>query len=659
MKDLLHVRIESPALPGDSVEIHTFSGREAISQLFEYELLIVVRGTTELDEEALLTSVAELVFEKGGAEVARMFGMIASVKDSLQSETQHLAYTLVFVPRLWRMSLTETSEIFMDQSVVDIVEEKLTRSGLVAEQDFEIRLRASYPPQEFVVQYKETDLAFLSRLTEHHGIAFFFEHKGGKDVLVLTDENSGFLPIAGDTVPFSPRGERLGVFALERTTRSLPSRYVVKDYNYRTPQVSLTATAPVSNVGGDIVEYGAHFKTPGEASRAAKIRSEELLVRRTVFDGKSDVQTLRAGVRFKLDGHSRADGEYLLVEVRHHAQQVALGMGAGEDAGYTNEFVAIPAKTTFRPARVTAKPKVHGVINGTIETEAKGQYADVDGEGRYRVRFQFDTGDAQHGKASRPIRMAQPHAGAGYGFHFPLRDGVEVLLTFIDGDPDRPIISGAVPNPVTPSTVGAENGRRNVIRTGGGNEINIDDTEGSERIKMTTPYGNTLFQLGAPNAPVPGAFLKTGFNAYIEAGEKISIAAQQKVTIIGDENIDVGSPFIDIVAVTKLRAGAEFIEVNGGNSINASAPWIDISGTAKIRAGAPVVEINAGNSAHVNGTFVDINGTAKIRAGSALVEVNGATVLINGSGAISIKGGAVSIEGSTVNIKGGSVNLNC
>ena len=167
------------------------------------------------------------------------------------------------------------------------------------------------------------------------------------------------------------------------------------------------------------------------------------------------------------------------------------------------------------------------MINGTIETEAKGEYADVDGEGRYRVRFQFDTGDAQHGKASRPIRMAQPHAGAGYGFHFPLRDGVEVLLTCIDGDPDRPIISGAVPNPVTPSTVGAQNGRRNVIRTGGGNEINIDDTEGSERIKMTTPYGNTLFQLGAPNAPVPGAFLKTGFNAYIEAGEKISISAQQ------------------------------------------------------------------------------------------------------------------------------------
>ena len=645
MKDLLHVRIESPALPVGSVEIHTFSGRDAISKLFEYELLIIVRGTTELDEEAVLTSAAELVFEKGGAEVARMFGMIASVKDSLQSETPHLAYTLVFVPRLWRMSLTETSEIFMDQSVVDIVEEKLTGAGLVAEQDFEMRLRASYPLQEFVVQYKESDLAFLSRLTEQHGIAFFFEHRGGKDVLVLTDENSGFLPVPGDTVPFSPRGERLGVFALEKTTRSLPSRYVVKDYNYRTPQVSLMATAPVSSVGGDVVEYGAHFKTPDEASRAATIRSEELLARRTVFDGKSDVQTLRAGVRFKLNGHSRADGEYLLVEVRHHAQQVALGVGAGEDAGYTNEFVAIPAKTTFRPARVTPKPKVHGVINGIIETEAKGEYADVDGEGRYRVRFQFDTGDAQHGKASRPIRMAQPHAGAGYGFHFPLRDGVEVLLTCIDGDPDRPIISGAVPNPVTPSTVGAQNGRRNVIRTGGGNEINIDDTEGSERIKLSTPFGNTLFQLGAPNAPVRGAFLKTGLNAHIEAGEKISILAQQKVTVIGDENIAVGSPFIDVVAESKLRMGSPVVEINGGPSIDAGADAVKIVGRASLTGESPTITLN----------------------GEATVTVfAGATTYIHGAADVHITGGTITIEGGTVNvlgsdvvnIKGGTIKMN-
>ena len=644
MKDLLHVRIESPALPADSVEIHTFAGRDTISKLFEYELLIVVRGTTELDEESLLTSAAELVFERGGAEVARMFGMIASVKDSLQSETPHLAYTLLFVPRLWRMSLTETSEIFMDQSVVEIVEEKLTRAGLVAGQDFEIRLRASYPLREFVVQYKETDLAFLSRLTEHHGIAYFFEHRNGKDVLVLTDENSGFLPIVGDTVSFSPRGERLGIFALEKTTRSLPSRYVVKDYNYRTPQVSLLAAAPVSNVGGDVVEYGAHFKTPDEANRAAKIRSEELLTRRTVFDGKSDVQTLRAGVRFKLEGHSRADGEYLLVEVRHHAHQVALGTGEGENAGYSNEFVAIPAKTTFRPARVTAKPKVHGVINGTVETEAEGQYADVDGEGRYRVRFQFDTGDAQHGKASRPIRMAQPHAGAGYGFHFPLRDGVEVLLTCIDGDPDRPIISGAVPNPVTPSTVGTENGRRNVTRTGGGNEINIDDTEGSERIKLSTPFGSTVFQIGAPNAPTAGAHLGTAQEITVTAGGDVNITSGTTATLTATNIIIEKAPFIDIDAASKLRAGAPVVEINGGDIINASAP---------------VVELNAGNIARVNGPFVDINGTAKLRAGSALVEVNGVTVLINGNGAISIKGGVVSIEGSTVNIKGGSVNLNC
>src|ERR1700679_1450779 len=178
-----------------------------------------------------------------------MFGMIAAVKESLPPEAPHLAYTLKFVPRAWRASLTETSEIFMDQSVGEIVTEKLSRVGLVLGEDFELRLNAKYPPLEFVVQYKETDLAFLSPLTEHHGIAFFFEHREGKDVLVLTDDNSGFRPVAGDTLPFSPRGEALGVFGLEKTTCSLPKRYVVKDYNYRTPQVALLATAPVSSAG--------------------------------------------------------------------------------------------------------------------------------------------------------------------------------------------------------------------------------------------------------------------------------------------------------------------------------------------------------------------------------------------------------------------------
>jgi len=661
MKDLLHVRIESPALPSALVEIHTLLGREAISQLFEFELLTIVRGTTELDEEALLTSPAALVFERGGNEVARMFGMISSVKDSLHTETPHLAYTLKFVPRAWRASLTETSEIFMDQTVGEIVTEKLSRGGLEFGEDFELRLNATYPPLEFVVQYKETDIAFLSRLTEHHGISFFFEHRDGKDVLVLTDDNSGFRPVAGDALPFSPRGETLGVFGLEKTTRSLPKRYVVKDYNYRTPQVALLATAPVSSAGGDVIEYGAHFKTPGEGSRIAQIRAEELLVGRTVFDGKSDVQTLRAGVRFKLDGHSRADGAYLLMEVRHSASQPTLGTGMGTEATYQNTFVAIPAQTTFRPARVTPKPRVHGVISGTIESEEKGQYADVDAQGRYRVRFQFDTGDAHHGKASRPIRMAQPHAGPGYGFHFPLRDGIEVLLTCVDGDPDRPIISGAVPNPVTPSTVADGNGKRNVIRTGVGNEINMDDTEGSSRIKLSVPYANTVLQLGAPEHPGKGALLTTGENVTISAGGFITQDAKTKF------DLHAGT-FMTFKADTELMGLSPKITFIAGAEFYAYAPTVDVVGDDTTARGTAMLHLLAGNAANMEAPWVDINAGTKLRAGSPNVEINGtatiivtcgASITIKGGGEVKIEGNPVTIKGSVVNVTGGPINLNC
>ncbi|WP_437737846.1 type VI secretion system tip protein TssI/VgrG [Sorangium sp. So ce1335] len=538
MKDILSARLESRAFAADAVELYELTGREVISQLFEFQLHVVCKSPEGLDEEALLAEPAALVFLRGDREERRLFGEIAVVRDALLTEAAHTAYTLTFVPRAFRMTLTETSEIFMDLSVPEILKKKLERAGLCEGDDFELRLVGSYPPREYVVQYRETDLQFASRLAEHLGISFFFEHRDGRDVIVFADANSGFRPIpGGGRAHFYPRGEHAGVHRLEGTTRKVPSRYVVKDYNYRTPHVPLMAAATVSDTaGGGIVEYGAHFKTPDEGERIAAIRAEELRAGRKVFEGASDVQALGAGARFTLEGHPRGDIELLLVEVRHRLQQATMNMGTGGEHAYTNELRAIPFSTTYRPPRVTPKPRVHGAITGVIDAAEKGQYAEIDDAGRYRVRFQFDTSGAEDGKASRLVRMAQPHAGAGYGFHFPLRSGVEVILTCIDGDPDRPIITGAVPNPQTPSTVGAKNGRRNVIRTGGGNEINIDDTEGEERIKLATPFGGATFQLGSPNTPEAGAALTTS-----EAWTAVANAGVSTLTSVNTVVSDIAS----------------------------------------------------------------------------------------------------------------------
>jgi type VI secretion system secreted protein VgrG len=525
--------MELEAEPSTSVEIAELEGREAISKLFELHVLAVMNGS--LNTAALIGTNATLVFEREGKEVRRLHGMIASANDRLDTETQQSSYRFTIVPRAYRMALQETIDIFMDMAIPEIIEKKLSLIGLQKGKDYELRLQGTYVAREFVVQYKETDLAFISRLTEHYGIGFCFEHDG-RDIMVFSEGNVGFQPIVGGgAAQFRPRGDPIDVFQLEVTQRLVPTKYIVRDYNYRTPQVDLTAEAEVKERhDGKVVEYGAHYKTPEEGAKIAQIRIEEQVAKQQVLVGRSDLPTLSAGAKFKLDGHPWGDLGLLITEVVHDAKQVALGSGDGQRR-YTNTFHAIPVDTIYRPPRVTPKPKVHGVLTGVIDAASAEKYAVLDDQGRYRVKLLYDTADAGEGQASRPIRMMQPHSGAGYGMHFPLRGGVEVLIVCVDGDPDRPIIAGTVPNPQTASPVVAGNAPRNVIRTGGNNEINIDDTEGSERIKLTTPNANTSFQLGAPNDPIQGISLKTdghSSNSAIEGSSQWSTLSMQSLAFV-------------------------------------------------------------------------------------------------------------------------------
>lgn len=511
MKEVLLVRLESEAFPPGALEIAELTGREAISQLFSFEIVAAAVDPEALDAAELIGAEAALVFERDGEEERRVYGLIASVRDQLDTEAARSTYRIELCPRAHRLTLHETLDIFLDLSVPEIVAKRLELAGLRHGDDFEMRLSERYPPRDFVLQYKETDLQLISRLTEHLGISFFFEHDRGRDVMVFTDVNAGFRPIAGEPgVPFRARGDLRDVYALEELSRMVSSEYVVRDYNYRTPLADLTSVHRADGgYGGRVVEYGAHVKSREEGEVLARIRAEERFAAARVFSGESNTQRLAAGAAFALEGHPRGDIRLILTEVHHHAVQPVLGQDTAQEPHYQNRFKAIPRGVPYRPPRLTPKPRVQGVLTGVIDTEEEGQYAEVDEQGRYLVRFVFDTTNPGERQASRPLRMLQPHGGPGYGMHFPLRHGVEVAVTFIDGDPDRPIIAGTLPNPAMPSPVSRENRARNILRTGSGNELNIDDTEGSQRIKLSTPHASTIFQLGAPNSPESGAMLTT------------------------------------------------------------------------------------------------------------------------------------------------------
>lgn len=527
----VQVRLESDLI-GEGVQVQAFEGREVLNQLFDFNLHVVAAEGFSLEAEEVLSQPVAVVFEVDDAfvdgqrtgpsvwrEVRRVHGLICECEDLLFEEDLS-TYRLRVVPRFWLASLVETLDIYMDLTVPQIIAEKLKRLGLLEDEDFELRLTSGYPVWEFLVQYQETDLALISRLSEHNGITFSFEQTETHDVLVFSDNNGAFSEITDQgVVPFVQQGQRLGVFELSARTTMVPKTFVQRDYNYRTPQSDLMASVEMSDgAAGGIIEYGGHFKDEADGQRLAEVRKQEQRARRHVFRGAGTDPRLRAGARFSLEGHPRGDVDLIVTELRHRAGQSTLHGGEGQAEGYSVEFSALSINTVYRPPRLTPKPRIHGFLTGIIDGTPGDNYAPIDEQGRYLVRFMFDTAAPGERKASRPVRMMQPHAGAGYGMHFPLRVGTEVLIAFLGGDPDRPIITGTVPNPQTESPVKAENHRKNVIRTGGGNEFDIDDTEEEQRIKISTPRASAVFQLGAPNAAEDGAFLGTANNITSTAG---------------------------------------------------------------------------------------------------------------------------------------------
>ena len=340
--------------------------------------------------------------------------------------------------------------------------------------EVEMRLRGTYAPRDFVVQYKESDLAFVSRLAEHLGISFYFHHGDATDTMVFTDDAGGFQQVDGaEAVSYRVHVADATVSGLTSTRRVVPAYYAVRDYNYRNPTVDITGEHELSGafVGG-VVEYGTHHKTPDEARTMAEVRAQERFAGQLVYRGRSGIPALSAGMRVTVTDHpDKGSLDLLITEVEHDARQIVGARSQDEAPGYTNTFRAVPADRTYRPPRVTPRPRIAGLVTGIVDPGPTGpgsRHAQVDEQGSYLVRFLFDTTPPGERPISRRVRMVQNHAGENYGTHFPLHPGVEVVVGFVDGDPDRPLIVGAVPNPMKPSPVTQAEAGLHRIRTSTG-----------------------------------------------------------------------------------------------------------------------------------------------------------------------------------------------
>ena len=508
----------SAAVPAETFTVVRFRGEEGLSRCYRYEVELVAEEAA-LDLNSILAAPAALTVSRPEGNVPFQ-GILAEFEQLHQFEN-YVFYRAVIVPRLWWLGLTHHNQVFLNQTVPQILEACLKDGGL-NELDFELRLQREYPEWEYVCQYGESHLTFMSRWMEREGIYYYFEQDIGRDKVILTDTKVAHGPLPdGETLHYStPSGlqhfhREEVLFELRCRQRLLPKRVVLKDYNYETPSLELSGQADVTPQGrGEMYLYGEHFRTLAEGAALAKVRAEELLCRERVFAGSSTVPYLRPGYTFRVPDHYRADfnGTYLTTGLAHEGSQAAYllaGLGGELTPGerepyYRNTFEAVAAGVQYRPARETAKARLYGTLNAKVDGAGSGQYAELDGQGRYKVVLPFDQSGRKDGKASAWVRMMQPYAGAGHGMHFPLHKGTEVLLTFIDGDPDRPVIAGAVPNAETPSVVKDANQTMAAIQTGGSNKIAIEDKAGSERILMHVPNQKSFIRIGMPNDPPPG-----------------------------------------------------------------------------------------------------------------------------------------------------------
>ncbi len=465
-------RFESEAFDASGWSVVRLDGVEEISRPFEFDLTITRDGESPSLDDVIGADVA-VVVTIDALERRRFTGMVREARRRV-AHNGRVTLELEIVPRMTRATFVRNVRVHVAERTSDIVHQRLSLVGL-GQEDVQTRIALPAEARDITIQYRETDFDFVSRLLEADGVAYCFLHEPAGDVRVMTDSLSGFESLA-EPLPYRERGERLDVFAVEEVRRLVPRTFVCRDYNYRTPTLLLSSERVVRDDGdlGGIFEYGLFVKTIEEANLAAQRLADAHLARRDEIRAESTVVALGAGLRVKLDGHATRGEELLVTRVRHALRMTS---ESGE-ATYENAFTAIPATRMPRPARTTPAPRIHGLVHAVVQTDAAGtigKYAKIDGDGRYWLKFRFDPSANDDQATSCPVRMIQASAGAGYGVHFPLRPGVEVLVAFIGGDPDRPIIVGAAPNAVTPSPVTQSNSTKNRIRTASGAMIELDD----------------------------------------------------------------------------------------------------------------------------------------------------------------------------------------
>ncbi|MGA2434937.1 MAG: type VI secretion system tip protein VgrG, partial [Bryobacteraceae bacterium] len=642
-KDRL-LSIETP-LGADKLLLRSFTGHEQISRLFRFELDLLSEDTN-IDFDKIVGQNVTFSIKQFDATKQRHFNGYVSRFAQLPNEERLSHYKAEVVPWPWFLTRTADCRIFQNLSVPDIVQKVFKQFGF---QDFELQLQGDYDAWEYCVQYRETALNFVMRLLEEEGIFFFFRHEKTKHTLVLGDSPSAHKPCPDQSKAryeralgqFSQRVED-GVFEWRIEQEMRTGKYAQTDYNFETPSTSLLASVDSQiNQGGnhrfETFDYPGEYEKRNQGDEWAKVRMEEEEAVHAVVTGESDIRTFVSGFKFELSQHDRRDqnGTYLLTSVVHSGEQGGLYSGAGSgDAKYSNRFTAIPFAVRFRPLRLTPKPAVRGLQTAVV-VGPDGEEIYTDKYGRVKVKFYWDRAPQANEKSSCWIRVSHLWAGKNWGAISIPRIGQEVIVDFLEGDPDRPIITGRVYNAIEmpPYTLPGEQTKTtfktNSSKGGGGfNELRFEDKKDSEQI----------FLHGQKDQDIR---IENDRREWIGEDRSLIVQRDKIEQIQRDSHSDITRDRI-------VHFGRDHhLKIDGKEAISISgAQSVQVTGSVTRQSSADVSESATGNI-YITGMNVVVEGMTglTINCGASFVTCSPAGVMISGP-LVTINSGGAALSGT-------------
>lgn len=640
----------STTLAYDHLLIQNFRYNEGLSQLFSLEINILHDDGEDCDEPTWIEPV-ELVGkpmcvtaeQKDGAK--RFFNGICSRFTLSHYDKRFSLYSAEIVPQLWLLTQTFQSRIFQNKSVEEILR-KVFEGFLVKYEISNLTDKRNY-----CVQYRETDWDFASRLMEEEGIFYYFEHTEDNHTLVL-----GNTPQSHPELPTKPQiiyrktesaydNDWTGAVTRWDSENNLRTgKYTVWDNNFQLPKKHLEADEPSQfNIGGNqklkFYDYpGGHAKLfdgisagggeqAGElskvfqtATQTVKVRQQEIDVGYKLVRAEADTCAVTAGYRFELTNYydnNNVEGSYVIVTTEHVGEQSPDYFSNEESsAGYRVKMVCIPhQQAPYRPRRRVERPTIPG-SQTAIVVGPSGEEIHVDKYGRIKVQFNWDRDGKLDDDSSCWIRVVQPWAGNNWGTMFIPRIGMEVLVAFLDGDPDQPIITGCVYNPhAMPPYELPANKTRSTIKsnssTGGGgfNEIRFEDKKGEEQIfihgerNMDVRVKESTYQfIGKEQHSEVGTdgFAKVGGDQHSEVAGNVTekVGGSVEVQVGGDVQEKIsGKQAVDAGTEIHLKAGMKvIIEAGVQITLKGAGGFIDI-GPSGVTIQGTLVNINSGGAA--------------------------------------------------------------